>query len=86
MPTLKTATDHVFNALSRLLARQPAWNRCDACGQLAQVIYLLPSPFELSRRCDHCRDTWHHAVRMYHATRTATVATAQPDPLKTAAR
>lgn len=82
IPVLKTAITRVFNVLSRLLARQPTWNRCDACGQPAQFVFLVLSPFGFSRNCDRCRDAWSHAVRRYYATRTATVITAQPAPLR----
>lgn len=84
MPPLKIVLAHLFNILSRLLTRRPAWNQCDLCGQMAQCIYLLPSPFGISRRCDHCRDTWHHTVRDYYATRAATVAPTQPAPSRRA--
>jgi hypothetical protein len=50
---------------------RPAWDVCRACGRPARVLYLVPLPFGVERRCEPCREGWHQAIRDFYAQRAA---------------
>lgn len=50
---------------------RPTWDVCGACERPTRVIYLVPLPFGVERRCESCREGWHQAIRDYYAHRAA---------------
>ena len=50
---------------------RPSWDLCRVCGRPAHVIYLMPLPFGIERRCESCREGYHQAIRDFYAHRAA---------------